>query len=138
FIGRRRVILNLRGRKHDVNPFDVAENEQLVMEDRPTDTASVLINVGKRPNGGSSRTSVNEPVYGVHYSPVPGLKSVSVPVVGAGLGDVVHLRRTRPALVHREGESVDAHLLYGIQSELKVGGAGIVQIQEWVVGVHAV
>ena len=53
---------------------------------------------------------IEEVVGRVQDRAVPQFVEIAVKLVGAGLGDVVDLRRSIAALVHGIGERVDGHL----------------------------
>ena len=64
--------------------------------------------------------------------------SVAVELVGAGLGEVVDLRRAVAALIDGIGVGVDGGLLQRVEADDEVGGEADVQAEERIVGVEAV
>ena len=115
----------------DPHPFTIEEEEQLVVHDRPTHTASKMIHGRSRLV--VPRRRVSKVVRCIQQRTIPQFIEISVKLIRAGLGDVVDLGCSIPSLIHGIGKSVDGHFRDRIQSQDKVGGEAAVEIGERVV-----
>ena len=80
-----------------------------------------------------SKSGIREIVGGVEPRAVPQLIEVPVKLVGAGLGDVIDLRRAVAPLVHGIGERVHRDFRDGVQSEHQIGRESAVQIRQRII-----
>jgi len=81
---------------------------------------------------------IREEIGGVELRAIPQFVEVAMKLIGAGLGDVVHLRRSVAPLIDRIRQRVHGHLGDGVQAEDQIGGKSAVQIRERIVGLEAV
>ena len=100
---RRRHGRGSDDRQRNPNPFGIEEEEQLVVEDRASQTSAEVIHRGARlvVSGGGVRKEIRR----IELRAVPQLVQVSVKPVGAGFRDIVDLRSAIPALIDRVGDA---------------------------------
>ena len=94
--GRRR-----HDRQRDPHPFAVEKEKQLVVHDRAAEASAEMVH--GRARLVISRRRIGEKIGGVEARAVPEFVEISVKLVRAGLGDVVHLRRAVAPLIHGVG-----------------------------------
>src|SRR5581483_4414595 len=123
---RRNAYLGVGGQDHS-QTFCVDEEEGFVFYDRSTKRRAPLVSIVKRTRRAAL---IVEVVVGIQEPAIPEILHVAVPVVGAGLGDIVHLRARQSAILSGVAVADDGGLLHVILTEQKVGGSGVVQVEE--------
>src|SRR5229473_1618152 len=89
------------------HPFAIEEKENLVVHNRPAQTASKMIY--GRSGLVIPRRRISKVVRRIQQRTIPQFIEISVQLIRARLGDVVDLGCSIPPFIHGTGKSVDGH-----------------------------
>ena len=81
---------------------------------------------------------IGEKIGRVEARTVPEFVQIAMKPIGAGFGDVVHLRGSVSSLIDRVRERIHGYLGDGVEAQNEVGGQPAIQIGQRIVGFQAI